>query len=184
MKKFKYIFLLIILAITAVSCHRDEFFSDDIPQEEITNIILKVKDISTQITSTYNFNMGQGNLPEIKIQDGHVYDVELVFMNGNEDETEAIKLAKDEHFVLFDFPASQIQLERTDDASSTRDKDGMKLGLLTRWNVIKTINGTSPVLKISLIHDAKSVSEQQNGTEWGSTKGGETDAEAIFSLKN
>ena len=179
----KNLFLIILVSLFLVNCHRDEFFSDDIPQEEITNIILKVKDNSTQITQTYNFNMGQTNLPEIKLVDGHQYTVETLFINGNEDETESIKEAKDEHFLLFDFPNSQIDLVRLDEASSTRT-DGKKLGLLTQWNVVKTKTGTTPVLKIDLIHDATEVFEEKSGTVWGSTIGGETDAEAVFSLTN
>lgn len=179
----KPFFLILLFSLLMVSCHRDEFFSDDIPQEEITNIILKVKDNTTQITQTYNFNMGQTNLPEIKLVDGRQYTVETVFLKGNEEETGSIIEAKDEHFLVFDFPNSQIDLVRIDDAEATRT-DGKKLGLKTQWNVIKTKTGTTPILKMDLIHDAEAVYEEKNGTVWGSTKGGETDAEAVFSLIN
>lgn len=180
----KNLILLFVLIFLSNSCSRTDFFSDDIPQEEITNIILKVTDAASQETNVYNFNMGQTNLPEIMLKEGHVYHTELIFMNGSEDETEGIIQAKDEHFVLYNFPASAILLERTDDEAATRTTDGMRLGLKTKWTVQKVINNSNPLLKISLIHDAVSVSEAQNGTEYGKTEGGETDAEAIFLLKN
>mgnify|MGYP006184106507 CR=1 FL=1 len=94
-----------------------------------------------------------------------------------------IKSAKDEHFLLFDFQGSQISLTREDDESSTRT-DGNKLGLLTKWRVIKAMNGPSPKLELILIHDAESVTEEQSGSTFGTVEGGETDAVASFGISN
>lgn len=180
--KLKYIAFL-LLTVFAISCSRADEDDDVLSQEDISNIILNVKDEETGETQTYNYTVNSATNPEIKLMDGKSYTVNAVFFNGNEDETESIKEAKDEHFLLFDFQNSQINLERFDNESSTRS-DGAKVGLITRWTVIKAKNGTNPQLVLTLIHDASSVSEAQNGSQFGSVVGGETDAMATYSISN
>lgn len=182
LKKLASVLAVLFLALTVVSCQRDEE-EDDLPQEELTNIILNVKDLSTSVVTTYNYSVGSGAAPAIKLADGKSYEVEMVFKNGNEDVTQEIKDAKDEHFLTFDFPKSSVTLTRIDDASSTRT-DGKKVGLKTKWDVTKVVNSSSPVVKVSLYHESATVSESLNGTVWGSQTGGETDAEATFGLSN
>ena len=87
------------------------------------------------------------------------------------------------HFLIYDFQGSQINITREDDASSTRS-DGAKVGLVTKWNVTKVVNSSSPKLILTLIHDATSVNEAQNGTTFGNVVGGETDAMATFGISN
>ena len=166
-----------------ISCSRSDEDEDVLSQEDISNIILNVKDEATGIIQTYNYTVNSTTNPEIKLTDGKSYTVNAVFLNGNEDETQSIKEAKDEHFLLFDFQNSNIQLERIDDESSTRS-DGYKVGLATKWNVIKAKNGTNPQLVLTVIHDPVSVSEAQNGSVFGSVIGGETDAMATYILTN
>ena len=178
----KYIVFLFITLLT-ISCSRADEDEDVLSQEDISNIILNVKDDATGITTTYNYTVNSSTNPEIKLADGKTYTVNTVFLNGNEDETESIKEAKDEHFILFDFQNSNIHLERTDDESSTRS-DGNKVGLSTKWTVIKATNGTNPQLVLTVIHDAVSVNEAQNGSEFGSVVGGETDAMATYGISN
>ena len=180
--KLKYIVFLLITILT-ISCSRDDEEFDVLSQEDISNIILNVKDDATGITNTYNYTVNSTSNPEIKLTDGKTYTVNTVFLNGNEDETESIKEAKDEHFLLFDFQNSNINLERIDDESSTRS-DGKKVGLNTKWIVTKTKNGVNPELVLILIHDASSVSEAQNGSQFGAVIGGETDAMATYSISN
>lgn len=182
LKKLASVLAVLFLALTMVSCQRDED-EDDIPQEELTNILLNVKDLSTNAVTTYNYSVGSGAAPTIKLVDAKSYEVEMVFKNGNEDVTQEIKDAKDEHFLIFDFPKSSVVLTRIDDASSTRT-DGKKVGLKTKWDVTKVVNSSSPVVKVTLIHEPATVSESLNGTAWGSVTGGETDAEATFGLSN
>lgn len=182
MKHLKYIILFLTLILT-FSCSRADEDLDVLSQEDISNIILNVKDDATGITQTYNYTVNSVTNPVIKLTDGKSYTVNAIFLNGNEDETESIKEAKDEHFLLFDFQNSQINLERFDDESSTRS-DGAKVGLRTKWIVIKAKNGTNPQLVLTLIHDASSVSEAQNGSQFGSVVGGETDAMATYSISN
>ena len=178
----KYI-LVIFFSITSVSCSRADEDEDVISQEDISNIILNIKDDVTGIVKTYNYTVNAATNPLIKLEDGKIYSVEAIFKNGNEDETESIKSAKDEHFLIFDFQGSQIELTRVDDESSTRT-DGNKLGLHTKWNVIKAVNATSPKLELLLIHDAVSVSMEQSGSAFGTVEGGETDAVGVFGLSN
>lgn len=173
---------LFILTFTIFSCQRDDAAEDDIPQEELTNIVLNVKNLSTQQTISYNYSVGAGSLPNIKLNDGVSYEVRTLFLNGSEDVTQEIKDAKDEHFLIFDFPKSQITLTRLDTSESTGING--KVGLITQWDVVKTINSSSPIMKLTLIHEPASASESQNGTAWGTVTGGETDAEASFGLIN
>ncbi len=180
--KLKYIVFLLVTVFT-VSCSRADEDDDVLSQEDISNIILNVKDDGTGITQTYNYTVNSTPNPEIKLTDGKTYTVNAVFLNGNQDETESIKEAKDEHFLLFDFQNSTINLERIDDESSIRT-DGNKVGLITKWTVIKAKNGLNPQLVLTVIHDAVSVSVGQPGSEFGSVIGGETDAMATYSISN
>ena len=182
LKNIKYL-LIVFFSLVFISCSRADEDEDVLSQEDISNIILNVKDDVTGIVKTYNYTVNAATNPVIKLEDGKTYTVEAIFKNGNEDETESIKSAKDEHFLIFDFQGSQIELNRVDDDSSTRT-DGNKLGLLTKWNVIKTLNAPNPKLELQLIHDAVSVSMEQSGSAFGTVEGGETDAVAVFGLSN
>jgi len=185
--KFNFNKLVSVLAIlflifNVISCQRDEdVAADDLPQEELTNIVLNVKDIATGTTQSYNYIIGSAS-PVIKLADGKSYEVTTTFWNGNEPVTQEIKDAKDEHFLIFNFPRSTINVTREDGPDST-GKLG-KVGLVTRWDVVKVANSSSPLLQLTLIHEPASASEAQNGTAWGSVTGGETDAEATFGLSN
>ncbi|WP_447951206.1 hypothetical protein [Chryseobacterium koreense] len=186
MKHLKHIILFATLIFTStltLTCSRSDEDLDVLSQEDISNIILNVTDDATGITQTYNYTVNSATNPVIKLTDGKTYTVKTIFLNGNEDETESIKAAKDEHFLIFDFQGSHINFTRIDDASSTRT-DEKKLGLITKWEVVKAVNAPGPELTLSLIHDAISVSEAQNGTAFGSATGGETDAVATFGISN
>lgn len=178
--------LLAILLITfaVFSCQRnDSTEEDDLPQEELTNIILLVKeDIPGATTIEYDYSIGAGGIPTIPLTDGKSYTVEAKFRNGNEDATGEIIEARDEHFLIFDFPKSNISVTRLD--GNDLRADGKRVGLKTKWMVVKAVNGTSPFLKLDLIHAPQNVNDAQSGTAWGSVVGGETDAEATYNLSN
>ncbi len=172
---------LSIILLTFVACNRgNDFEADDFPQEEITNIILKITDEATSMTQSYNYSVGSDIAPSLKLEDGKTYSVNAQFMNGSEDVTGEIDLAKDEHFLIFDFPRSTINLERLD----LPNNNGKKVGLKTRWTVVKAVKDSSPKLILTLIHDPQSVNEALNGTAWGSVVGGETDSEATYGITN
>ena len=111
------------------------------------------------------------------------------FMNGTENINSEIAEAKDEHFLIYNFPNSDIEMTRTDDDSTTRS-DGLHVGMKTYWIVNKAVNnsGASSELIINLYRDSSSVSESSevsgNGTVYGTQSGGETDAVANFKLIN
>ena len=182
MKSIHYLILIIIATLT-ISCSRSDENEDVLSQEDISNIILNVKDDQSGITKTYNYTINSATNPIIQLENGKIYTVEAIFKNGNEDETESIISAKDEHFLIYDFQGSQIQLTRIDDEISTRT-DGVKLGLKTKWTVTKATNSQSPKLLLTLIHDANTVSEATNGNTYGIAEGGETDAMATFGISN
>ncbi len=184
---------VLFIAITVVSCQRDgSAAEDDLPQEDLTNIILKVRDISPGSTAAaiaYNYSMGAGGAQAIQLQDGKTYEVIAEFKNGNEDATQEIRDAKDEHFLVFNFPNSDIVLTRTDDASSTR-ADGKRVGLKTEWVVNKAkknLAATSQLI-FTLYHEPATVSEESevsgNGIIYGKQTGGETDAQANYNITN
>jgi hypothetical protein len=173
----------LFITVTIVSCQRDNSSEeDDLPQEELTNIVLLVTDDATGTTQTYDYNIGAGGIPTVVLTDGKSYTVQTKFKNGNEDVTQEIIDAKDEHFIIFDFPKSTINITRADGNASTGSLG--KVGLITKWNVVKVVNSSSPFLKLDLIHAPQSANPAQNGTVWGSVVGGETDAEAKFNLTN
>lgn len=184
---------VLFIAITIVSCQRDgSAAEDDLPQEDLTNIILKVRDISPGSTASaiaYNYSMGAGGAPSIKLEDGKTYEVTAEFKNGNEDATQEIKDAKDEHFLIFNFPNSDIALTRIDDASSTRS-DGKRVGLKTQWVVNKAVKNPSATSQLifTLYHEPASVTEDAqangNGVIFGTQVGGETDAQANYTITN
>ena len=175
---------VLFLTITIVSCRNDdEVEQDDLPQEELTNVILNVKDDETGVAVNYDYIIGASSAPVVKLTDGKNYTVTTTFKNGSEDVTQEIIDAKDEHFLIYNFPKSLVTLTRLDGPESTRT-DGKKVGLITKWDVQTTVNASSPIVTLTLIHEPESVSEAQNGTSWGSVTGGETDAEVTFGLTN
>ncbi len=181
--KLKIIIFFTLILITFVSCSRADENDDVLSQEDISNIILHVKNDATGVVKTYNYTANSVQNPMMTLDNGGIYTVSMVFKNGNQDVTQEIIDAKDEHFITFDFLDSNIQLFRIDGSSSTRS-DGKKVGLLTHWHVIQAENGNQPQVHISVIHDAISVDETQTGTTFGSAQGGETDAVAYFDISN
>ncbi|EQB90654.1 hypothetical protein HZP64_00495 [Elizabethkingia anophelis] len=181
-KIFNISVLLAILSLVTLSCNRGSVDEDDLPQEDISNFVLNVKDIADNTTAVYNYQQKSNVFPKIKLQDGHTYDVAVTFLNGNEDVTGSIKSAINEHFLVFNFTKSDIELTRTDDASSTRTKDNVKVGLKTRWKVNKAEAGDGTQVVVTLYHEPITVSEAKNGVEWGTQTGGNTDAEGKYSI--
>ena len=85
--KLVSVLAILFLAFNVISCQRDEDVSaDDLPQEELTNIILNVKDVATGSTQSYNYIIGSA-APVITLADGKSYEVTTIFKNGNEDVT-------------------------------------------------------------------------------------------------
>lgn len=184
-----------ILKITAIfsllmlfsACNRENEPIDDLPQEEISNALLLIKDNADNITKVYNYQVNGSNFPDIKLENGHEYTVQIALKNGAEDVTQEVKDAKDEHFFTFDFPNSDIVLTRMDDASSTR-ADGNKVGLTTKWKVNTAVkSGTAQVI-LTLYHESISASENSqasgNGSVYGIQNGGETDLKATYKISN
>ncbi|PWN70268.1 hypothetical protein C1631_009810 [Chryseobacterium phosphatilyticum] len=183
--------LVIAVSLNLTSCNRSDDEADDLPQEELSNILLKVTDEATPNTPViYDYQVNSTSNPNVKLVNGHTYNVEVIFKNGDEDATNEIKTAKDEHFLVYNFPNSDIALTRTDDSSSTRG-DGKHVGLKTKWVVntaIKNPAATSTQLILTLYHEPKTVSEASatsgNGVVYGQQSGGETDAQATYNLNN
>ncbi|KFF13274.1 hypothetical protein IW15_05620 [Chryseobacterium soli] len=181
--------LIIAFSFSLTSCNRSDDEKDDLPQEELSDVLLKVTDAATQTTVTYDYQVNSTTNPNVKLVDGHTYNVEVIFKNGDEDATEEIRTAKDEHFLVYNFPNSDIVMTRTDDASSTR-ADGKHVGLKTKWVVNTAVKNSAATsqLVLTLYHEPVSVSEASavsgNGVVYGIQSGGETDAQALYNIIN
>lgn len=182
---------LIILSasFSLTSCNRSDDEADDLPQEELSDVLLKVTDASTGTSMVYDYQVNSTTNPNVKLTNGHTYNVEVIFKNGDEDATQEIRDAKDEHFLVYNFPNSDITLTRTDDESSTR-ADGKHVGLKTQWVVNTAVkNSSAPAqLVLTLYHEPVTVSEASsvsgNGVVYGTHTGGETDAQANYNIIN
>jgi hypothetical protein len=181
--------LFLATSLSLTSCHRSDDESDDLPQEELSDVLLKVTDKATGALVLYDYQVNSTTNPNVKLVNGHTYDVEVIFKNGNDDATEEIRQAKNEHFLVYNFPNSDITLTRTDDQSSTRD-DGNHVGLKTRWVVNTAVKNTAATsqLVLTLFHQPVTVSEASsvsgNGVVYGTHTGGETDAQANYNIIN
>lgn len=181
--------LLMVFGLT--SCHRDDDDTDILPEEEMTNIKLYFTDDADH-TEEYNYLINGTSTPVIKLVDGKTYTVEAEFWNGDEDVTEEIKDAKDNHFIIFGFPNSKIDVERLDDSESTTPTH--KVGLKTKWTVNKVSNGSSQASFVLTLKHAKEKDDLQpneaaivstNGITWGSAGDkADDDAKATFGLSN
>lgn len=170
-----------MMVVVFIGCSRDDMDEDVLSQEDVSNIILHVKEDASATVKSYNYTVNAAVNPEIILANGKTYTVTITFLNGNQDETESILEAKDEHFLLFNFQNADIQLERADGSSATRT-DGQRLGLKTKWKVIAAQTGQDAKLILTLVHGAISVSEAQQGSVYGTAQGGETDAMATYTL--
>jgi hypothetical protein len=181
------LFLAVSLSLT--SCNRSDDEADDLPQEELSDVLLKVTDEATGVPVVYDYQVNSTTNPNVKLINGHTYNVEVIFKNGDEDATQEIIEAKNEHFLVYNFPNSDITLTRTDDSSSTRG-DGNRVGLKTKWVVNTAVKNTSAPsqLVLTLFHEPVTVSEASavsgNGVIYGTHTGGETDAQANYNIIN
>ncbi|MCJ8152270.1 hypothetical protein MKJ01_00675 [Chryseobacterium sp. SSA4.19] len=181
--------LFLSSSFSLTSCNRSDDEADDLPQEELSDVLLKVTDASTGTSMVYDYQVNSTTNPNVKLTNGHTYNVEVIFKNGDEDATQEIRDAKDEHFLVYNFPNSDITLTRTDDASSTR-ADGKHVGLKTQWVVNTAIKNTSAPaqLVLTLYHEPVTVYEASsvsgNGVVYGAHTGGETDAQANYNIIN
>lgn len=181
--------LFFAVSLSVTSCNRSDDEADDLPQEELSDVLLRVTDVATGTPVVYDYQVNSTTNPNVKLINGHTYNVEVIFKNGNEDATQEIKDAKDEHFLVYNFPNSDITLTRTDDASSTRG-DGNRVGLKTKWVVNTAVkNASAPSqLVLTLFHQPVTVSETSaasgNGVIYGTHTGGETDAQANYNIIN
>ncbi|UHO39080.1 hypothetical protein H5J24_02710 [Chryseobacterium capnotolerans] len=181
--------LFFAVSLSVTSCNRSDDEADDLPQEELSDVLLKVTDEATGVPVVYDYQVNSTTNPNVKLINGHTYNVEVLFKNGDEDATQEIKDAKNEHFLVYNFPNSDITLTRTDDESSTRG-DGNRVGLKTRWLVNTAVkNASAPSqLVLTLFHEPVTVSEASavsgNGVIYGAHTGGETDAQANYNIIN
>ena len=112
-KNFKYI-VFIFLAVISISCSRADEDADVLSQEDISNIILNVKNDASGISQTYNYTLNAATNPVIKLTDGANYTVTAIFKNGNEDErkTDGIYLMILTHFFLLNACEGEKNLDK------------------------------------------------------------------------
>jgi hypothetical protein len=179
--------LLSTFVLFLTSCNRTSVLEDDIPQEEISNALLLITDDADGSSAVYNYQINGSNVPNIKLKNGHEYTVQISLKNGSEDINQEIIDAKDEHYFIFDFPNSNIELTRIDNASSTRT-DGNKVGLTTKWKVNNAANNANAQLILTLYHESISATENAvasgTGFVYGTQSGGETDMKVNYLISD
>lgn len=180
--------LFFAISLSLTSCNRSDDEADDLPQEELSDVLLRVTDQADPNNPViYDYQVNSTTNPNVKLINGHTYNVEVLFKNGDEDATQEIKDAKDAHFLVYNFPNSDITLTRTDDFIRG---DGNRVGLKTKWVVNTAVkNASAPSqLVLTLFHESTSVSEASavsgNGVIYGTHTGGETDAQANYNIIN
>ncbi|WP_343679933.1 hypothetical protein [Chryseobacterium arthrosphaerae] len=180
--------LFFAISLSLTSCNRSDDEADDLPQEELSDVLLRVTDQADPNNPIiYDYQVNSTTNPNVKLINGHTYNVEVLFKNGDEDATQEIKDAKDAHFLVYNFPNSDITLTRTDDFIRG---DGNRVGLKTKWVVNTAVkNASAPSqLVLTLFHESTSVSEASavsgNGVIYGTHTGGETDAQANYNIIN
>ncbi len=183
-------FVLGLIVFFTISCHRNNDEVDDFPQEEMSNVLLLVTDKTdtTIPTKVYNYQINGSSFPNLQLVNGHTYEVDVQFKNGAEDMNEDILQAKDEHFLVFDFPNSDIMLTRLNGGDLR--SDGLYVGLKTQWVINNATNNANAQLILTLYHasEPSSVSDVASpsgtGKVFGKQSGGETDARAVYKLSN
>lgn len=191
LRRVASVFAVLLLVFGLTSCHRDDDEADDLPQEEMTNVILHLTD-EAGLKVQYNYVINGSSSPVIKLVDGKTYTVEAQFMNGTDDVTGEIKEAKDNHFLIFNFPNSKIDVERLDGDDSTTATH--KVGLKTKWTVNKVNNSSNAAALVLTLKHADLKEDLQpneaavtstNGIQWGTAGAkAEDDAVANFGLSN
>jgi len=187
MKNLKILALFLAIAPFISSCSSDDDSSPSVINEEevITDVTLTFTN-ATEGTTTYTFTDPQFRdenyvAPVITLTSGETYQVEAGFFNNSDPSdpeviTEEIEEERNDHFLTYGFTTDEIELTRTDDATST-DSDGIQIGLSTQWVAGNTGSGD---VVVSLIHQP---TEKNTDPAEGSVTGGETDVEVTFDLE-
>jgi hypothetical protein len=183
MKKLISLFFMVLFLFYLQSCHRSDEDNDVLSQEEISAIILLVKDNATGMVKTYQYAANAIQNPKIILENGKIYTVDVIFKNGQENLNSEILAAKDEHFILFQIVNASITINRLDGAGDLRS-DGNRVGFRTQWIVNNLSTSNAAQFTFVLNHAAISVSEAQNNNTFGTVIGGEVDAQAIFDLSH
>ncbi|WP_417885469.1 hypothetical protein [Zunongwangia sp.] len=187
MKKLKFLSIFLFTSVLLTSCSDDD---DNIPEpvneeEVITDVTLTFTNKAGEETVyTYTDPQYRDNsytAPVIMLNSGETYDVEANFYNNsnpNDPEvvTEEITEEKNDHFLVYNFDAAEINLTRTDGAKTT-DDNNVQIGLFTKWVAGDAAIGTA---QVSLIHQP---TNKDTTDPNGSYTGGETDAEVSFAVE-
>ncbi len=185
MRLIKFFSLLLLSVVITTSCSDDDSIPEAINEQEIiTDVSLTFTDSQGQaVTYTYTdpkYRPADYIAPQIELQQGETYQVNLAFYDKSnpaeiEDITTEVKEERDEHFITYNFATVQIDLARTDEASSTNSA-GIPIGINTAWTATATGTGT---VEVALIHAPESVDVTN---PLGTHQGGSTDVQVEFAI--
>lgn len=182
MKKISFINLTILSTIFLfLSCSNDDTPAYIHDHEGIHEVIIQRTNLDGTNPIEYEFVEGNIMGDVITLTNGNTYNFEIIALNAHEEDgdhnliQETIE-AVEEHFFLYSKSNDlAIDLERTDDATSTRN-DGTKIGVKTRITANAVSSGN---LQFELKHQPTEVDDQANNN-FGSSIGGATDLLAVF----
>lgn len=148
-------------------------------QETITQVSLRFTDSLTNKQTTFSFSDADGpggnpaTIDTIQLDTNRVYKLDIgVFdqtKNPVQDVSAEILEKGYEHQFFFESPLSSLMISYED-----ADKNGMPIGLKTRWMTGNSVNGS---VKITLKH------QPGQKTNPGSINAGETDVEVTFPMR-
>ncbi len=174
MKKMKLLNVAVFAMLTTffVSCGGDDDNAPVNPKEEITRMVVEVKNQQTNEVAEYEYGItGSQN---IFLKDNVWYDVKLHFFNQSTDVTSEILAEKDEHFIKFEYNGNNLEL--------IRDSFDNQIGLYTEWKATGVTTNTNPkTIKINLIHKPKSDNPSGN-SNFGTSSGGSSDFSGIYGM--
>lgn len=173
----KIIFLAAIISIFSACKKLFGMKTDE--QETITQVSLRFTDSLTNKQTTFNFSDADGpggnpaTIDTIVLDSNRVYKLDISVFDQTkspvEDVSAEILEKGDEHQFFFESPLSSLKIDYEDS-----DKNGMPIGLKTRWQTGSSVTGS---VKITLKH------QPGQKTNPGSIGAGETDVEVTFPMR-
>ena len=71
--------LLFAISFAFISCHRGDELADDLPQEDVSNALLIIKDNADGTTKVYNYQINGSNINNITL---HLIPMEISHIVG------------------------------------------------------------------------------------------------------
>lgn len=194
MKNLKFLSMALLAAtFTFTSCNNDDDNPEEIHDHDaIEEVVIEVKDADGNEVGDFEYEHEQESGTPITLNANTLYNFEVVGLLPEHEEGEEdhdhddehnliheVEEEKEEHFFVFmkENGLDITSLTRTDEAETTRE-DGTKLGVKFQ---IETGAASSGDFQLVLKHEPTTVDDAANDN-YGSSTGGETDVEAVYTI--